>query len=452
MQRFIYFSFIAVTLLEFLSKGDKWGRFKVLPGAMGYLFELLCALVLVLVIVLGVRSRFRDVRPVYWLVFMAFVVVMICGAVANAVDSGPIFAGIRSYFRAMPWFFLPAVWAFSSDQVRSQLKLLLAICLLQLPMAIEQRIKTGESRMGFTAVTGDWTVGTLLHGGILSIFLVAAVCIVAAMYERGRIRLTHFVLLFVALLLPTMINETKAMIVFLPVGLLAAFLCATRPELRAKRVVLGVGMLVFFAAIWLPVYNLLTEGREYGVSLEEFFTSKGPGTLDQYMTFGGGVGTASDEVGRGVAIQVMLQEISRDPVRLGIGLGIGNVSHSSLGTEFSGAYESLYGLFATLTFTRVGFELGLVGIVLLFWLYWAILEDCRVLARTHGGLMSDLAAGWAGVVLLMAATTFYAQLETFSSLSLPFWYFSGLIAAERMRLAAANGPLGTHALSVPKSI
>lgn len=433
MQRFICLAFLWVTVLDFFSRGDKWGRFKLLPGAAGYLFEVMSALVVVLVIVLGVRNRFRYVRPAYWLVFSGFLVVIICGAVVNAVAPGPIFAGIRVYFRAIPWFFIPAVWAFSSEQIKNQLKLLLAICLLQLPFAIEQRIRTADSSWGFVAVTGDWTQGTLEEAGVLSIFLVGAVCLIAAFYERGKLKAVHFIALFLAFLLPTMINETKAMIVFLPMGLIGAFLCATRPEVRGRRIAVGVGMLALFGTIWVPVNDYMMEDREYGTSLEDFFLGEGPGTLNQYLSFGGGVGSVEGIPGRGIAIRVAIQEIATDPVRLIFGLGIGNVSHSSLGQEFTGKHNSVYGRFVIMTFARVIFEFGLLGIMLLYWLYWLILEDCRVMARRRDGLFSDFAAGWAGVVLLMWVVTLYSLVETFSSLAMLFWYFSGLVVAERMR-------------------
>ena len=134
------------------------------------------------------RTRYAEpisVRaPAYWIVFGLLAFTLAAGVIVNGVESGPIFAGLRNYLRAIPWFFVPAVFAFSDKQVRTQLRVLLAICLLQVPVAIEQRIYTTGTYYGFEAVTGDWTIGTLLDSGILSIFLVAAACVVAGLTIR----------------------------------------------------------------------------------------------------------------------------------------------------------------------------------------------------------------------------------------------------------------------------
>ena len=109
-------------------------------------------------ILLGTRNRFQFVRPQYWIVFGALVITIICGILVNSVDSGPVFAGIRTYLRAIPWFLVPAVYAFSNEQVAAQLRTLLVVALLQVPFAIQQRMTSIEQGKA----TGDFTSGTLL--------------------------------------------------------------------------------------------------------------------------------------------------------------------------------------------------------------------------------------------------------------------------------------------------
>ena len=47
-----------------------------------------------------------------------------------------------------------------------------------------------------------------------------------------------------------------------------------------------------------------------------------------------------------------------------------------------------------------------------------------------------MAVGWIGVVVVITLATFYSAIHLFASLSYMFWYFSGIIAARRMQLAA----------------
>src|SRR5690606_8582215 len=153
MQRFALFMIVAVTVVEFFAVGDKWERFRWLPKAFSYLPELTGAAAAVLVVALGVQTRFRFVRPAYWFVFGLLALAAAAGALANDLEPGTLFAGLRNYLRALPWFFIPAVYLFGEAKLRQQLRWLLIICLIQVPVAIEQRIKTalGHRRFGVEA-------------------------------------------------------------------------------------------------------------------------------------------------------------------------------------------------------------------------------------------------------------------------------------------------------------
>ena len=83
-----------------------------LPGPAKYVVEVIGAFVFLYVVASGVRDRFRFVRSAYWLAFGALLLTMLCGAIANHVGPGPLFAGIRNFARAIPMFFLAATVAF----------------------------------------------------------------------------------------------------------------------------------------------------------------------------------------------------------------------------------------------------------------------------------------------------------------------------------------------------
>lgn len=431
MQALTLAMLVIVTTFEFLAHGDKWGRWAFLPGSAAYFAELVGAAAAIYVVFAGTRSNFRFVRPAYWFVFGALLVTVVFGVLVNGVDAGPIFAGTRSYLRAIPWFLVPAVYAYSDRQVQTQLKALLAIALIQIPLAVQQRIATGNSR-GIQAATGDWTSGTLEASGALSIFLVICICIAAAFAVRKRLPAWQFALLFALLLFPTLINETKVTIFLLPIGLLVAFLAASAPGRRVRAVLVVSCLFALFLTIFFPVYDYMNSGRRYAVPLTEMLGD--PARLERYLWKKESAGT-TEEVGRVDSFVVPLAGLSSDPANLIFGYGIGNASDSSIGHAFVGQKFRMFGRFLNTVFARIVLELGLLGVGLVLTLMWLIFQDARTVARRDNDYFGALAAGWTAVTAVMVMSIFYREMIADASLSFLFWYFSGLIAAKRMRIA-----------------
>lgn len=187
-----------------------------LPPIMRFLPDAMSAVVILYVLFAGVRDRFRLVAPKYWIVFGAMIVVIACGVIDNQSGVGPLLSGTRFYLRPVPMFFLPAVLSLSDQDLKRQLKWLLAIALLQVPIAIyQQYVIQSEGRF-----TGDDVRGTVMDSGILTLFLICTVLILTGMFMRRRIRPLTYWVLFFFLLIPTTINETKVTVIFLPLGLL----------------------------------------------------------------------------------------------------------------------------------------------------------------------------------------------------------------------------------------
>jgi hypothetical protein len=401
-----------------------------LPGLAPYLFEVLGAFVLVCVVVLGVRDRFQYVRPAYWFVFGSIGVTILCGVLINAVEAGPMFAGMRTYLRAIPLFFLPCVFRFTERQLRTQLRLLLMLCLVQVPIAVAQRLGT-IARGG---VTGDETSGTLMISSILSIFLICAISVLTAFYRRKHLSTSVFVVLFLLLIFPTTINETKGTLFLLPVALVVTLLVVASRGARLKNALLALGLLAVFGAIFIPIYDHLAQARRYPTTIEGFFTQEG--RLEGYLYKDAELGAASGrETGRIDAIVVPLSVLARDPSHLVFGLGIGNASDSALGVQFVGRYFRVFDPFLESSFTRLVLELGLLGAVLVLFLYWQVFADSRIVAANDNNQKGALAAGWTGVTAVIALSTFYTDIISFEALSCLFWLYAGVIAAERMRIA-----------------
>lgn len=403
-----------------------------LVGYLRLIPEVFSMIAVIVILMRGVRYGFTFVAPKYWFVFGLLSVIILCGILTNDVGSGPTLAGMRSYLRAIPLFLLPAVYPFTDKQLQQQIKLILAIALIQIPITVYQRYVIYSAQR----FSGDDVRGTLVDSGVLSIFLICCTLLAVGFMMKNRVNKWHFVILFFALLFPTMIDETKATVLLLPAGLLTTIVAGSPAGKRLKVLAAGAGLLVAFAAILIPVYDAMEVYSPYkgNKHIEDFFTNQQE--MDKYMNSTHvGVGTTAP-VRRGDALKVPMQYLSRDPVHLAFGLGLGNASTSNLGQAFSGNYAGLFKSFVILSVTVFILEVGLLGTALVFLLYWLVFRDAIAVARSDSGLVGSMAVGWIGVVVVITLATFYSAIHLFASLSYMFWYFSGIIAARRMQLAA----------------
>ena len=404
-----------------------------LPSIARFAPELMSAVAILYIFVAGTRDRFRLVAPKYWLLFGAMTVVILCGIINNDPGAGPVISGMRFSFRATPFFFLAAVLPMSEDQIMRQLKLLLGLAFIQLPIAGYQRwLVYSEGRF-----SGDTVQGTLMDSGILSMYLICGVLILTGLLLKRRISTLRYIVLFLILLIPTTINETKVTVVLLPFGLLVTLLVGAEPGKRLRYAGMALAVLVAFGAIFVPVYNVLEERNHYKVEIVDFFTN--PQELDKYLAGTGqhdtaGLGTKK-MVHRGDAIVFPIHYLSKDPALLAFGLGLGNVSPSNLGKNFQGSYYSLFQNILVISFAYFLLEFGLFGVLLIGILFWLVFSDSLAVARGDDSLLGAVAAGWTGIVAVFLIATVYNDFHYFTSVTFLYWYMAGMICARRMSMA-----------------
>jgi hypothetical protein len=438
MQKLAILMIVAVTTFEFFVKGDHWDRWALLPKVFQYVPELLGLVAALVVVFLGTRNRFQYVKPLYWMIFGALVVTIACGIVVNGVPAGPVFAGFRTYLRAMAWFLLPAAYAFSDAQLRTQLRVLAFVAILQLPFALQQRLTT----IGQGKVTGDWTSGTLLLSSIMSIFLISGICIAAAMYVRKRLTRAQFLLLMVLLFIPTTINETKGTLVLLPVGLLVTFLATADPGRKLRGVLVASSLVTVAIALYVPVYDYLVQDRKFAPTLGELLED--PERLERYLWRKEDVGTTG-KGGRVDSVLVPMRQLLKDPVHLAFGFGIGNASDSALGRGFVGEHAARFAPFMNTAFARLALEIGILGFGLVLLLMWHVYRDARSLAARSEGLTGAIGGGVAGITVVMVLSILYKDVVTQASLSYLYWYLAGVVAAASMRGTKSGMPRdGAH--------
>jgi hypothetical protein len=434
MQALVIVTLCAASICEAIAQAWK-------PASLvKFVPEVLAILATLAIVFEGVRKGFRFIAAKYWIAFGMAALIILCGIVTNSVGSGPIFAGMRTYLRPIPMFLIPAVFTFTDRQLQTQLKLMLFVGLAQVPLSCYQRYEVWiQGRF-----SGDDVRGTATDSGILSIILICMALVLVGCFMRKQISRTMFFTLFFLLLLPTMINETKATVVLLPLGLLTTIVAGSAAGQRLKVFSLGLVLLGIFGAILVPVYDMMAANNPYKNEqhLMDFFTNQEE--MDKYMETKGGASLGTNHmVRRGDAIRVPLQYLAKDPVNLAFGLGIGNASHSNLGQQFQGTYFDLFQYFAVLSISTFMLELGLLGTAVVFVLYALLFFDSIAVAKQDSGLTGALAIGWIGVIPVIAASTFYTAIHMFTMLSFFFWYFAGIVAARRTQLGLV------HATSAP---
>lgn len=386
---------------------------------------------LLLALVIVSRSlifrRWEQPAKYAW-TFVALVLVCMIGVVAEAVDPGPLVSGLRSYFKFLPLFLLPAVYNFSERQIKVLLAIFLFIAILQVPLAFFQRFVQFAARMH----TGDPVTGTVSTSNSLTMILCVAIALVMTLYVHRKLALSVALLLFFFLAAPTAINETKATLILLPVATLGPFFLARGISAKWRKVLpvlmmCAVGLVAFGA-----VYNVLMENRWWGgAAIGEFIAA---GHWEWYLYRGVEVGSRPDAIGRIDSVLVPLAVLSENWMQLLFGLGIGNVSPSFL-PGMEGAYFEMYKPYG-LGMTTIGnylWEIGIVGTAIYLMLFILSWRDTRDYARS-GDDMSWLGTWWSVCIIVFTFGLMYKSIFDFNELGYMFFFWSGVLASRFWRV------------------
>jgi len=385
------------------------------------------------------------------------------GAVANSLDPAVMVAGIRSYLKYMPFFLLPLVYPFSDKEMTSQFKFLVALALLQLPLVILQFfvLHWGNDVIG----------GTFGLGSFMSIFMVSAIVILMAFYFRGFIGGRTFLILAFLLFIPTTLNESKGTFILMVVGFLVIMLVG---NLKRSQIIMGVGTLAIMLTCFTVIYNVYFNSVQGTGGLISFFTKDPDKGITNYLYSGESTEVDPDTVlqprnpvvgalpafdaedfsSRRIDEMILpLRALSNDPVKLLLGIGIGNASTSKL-QLFAGQYSFLeqYSIFGNAV-SRFLWEIGVLGMFLYLLFFWFIYKDARWMART-GGFPGAFALGWTSVIVIVVVSLPYKNIFVSENLSALLWYLSGYVAAKSYALRKASPvqlPEGKSVMTQPST-
>lgn len=417
MNKLIYLLFLSIFFLEYLSS-----QLGLLPRVITYLPELISILAILIISIRITLGYGKNIPSICSLFLFLFFLNILIGAVINQVSAGPLIAGSRSFLKLIPFFILPFVYRFSSQQINGQLKFLLFLCLIQAPVSLYQRLVISKGTH-----SGDAVMGTLTGSGLLSVFLTCAIAILMAFYLAKRIDFKSFIYIFFVLFLPMTLNETKVSIILIPLAIVLPFLFSSGGiKIKQFLPIIILGTLAGIAFVF--VYDHFRGGR--GSGLVDFATT---GEGQGYIFKGAEIGSHYGHVGRIDSLVLAFQILSENILNLVFGLGIGNVSESFL-PSLSGVYADKFSSFNVnkTTLTIIFWELGVFGMLLHYAFFFMVYKFSKRLS-IHNSFPGVFSHGWSVVAILIMISTPYTSVFNSNVIGYLFWYFSGYIISENYK-------------------
>lgn len=423
MQILLYILFTTTLTVDYFDK-----ILHIIPYHLELLPEVLSVVVTILIIGQLSKTKNLNLGAKYVVVFSLLGIHIVNGILINSTPTAAVVIGLRIYLKYIPFFILPLVYNFKEEQISRLLKYVLAICILQLPMALYQRFYYASN------LSGDWVRGTLGTSSILSMLLISTVAIVWSYYLKGRISIKYLVILLLILFIPTTINETKGTLILLPIALIVPMLVTRGHEGKQKSLfpLMLIGAIMFGGFV--TVYDTIWGARyeSHGGSVLDFFTSDrivrylAPRTSEMVEEKEGG------PVGRIDKIIAPIRILSKDPVQLMVGVGVGNTTPSPIDSLSSAEYIEYYnqGLITT-SIAYLIWEIGLIGLSLSIIFLYMVYQDAKKLSK-RDGLEGAIGLGWVAVVIITGMSLFYKDIIRSNGLMYLFWFLSGYVISMRV--------------------
>ena len=414
-----------------------------LPKFFSFAPELSSLAACILILFLSIRRGFAPIRAAIWIVMFIIALQLLFGLLANHVQVGTAIVGARIYLRCVPFLLLPLVAIPTEKDLRNQFRLLLILGVIQLPIAVHQKLTTmsRDTTMVRYLTSGDQTFGTLMNSAILSIFLICLATVVFSAYLRNRISLKITLPILAILLFPTTINSTKATIFIIPFALLLPVFFMPGHHFR-KHAVAAVAILATFLSGFITIHDYLIAPR-WGYGLLDFLTMQG--RVEGYLMKDADIGTTG-QVGRVDSLVLPFKAFKSDPVSMTLGLGMGSITESSFGSSYTGEYYSKYGNLSGPTASRLLWETGVLGLTLVSLLILLMFDEARKI-RLRDDAVGILAHSWLAIVPIMFIAMIYKDTLNHATIGILFWYYSGVVIASSAIGVKASRVLGPKGIN-----
>lgn len=406
------------------------------PGWVFLIPELMSVAVFAYFINYVVTLRRLWIPQRYFLIAGLMSVVLIAGLIIGEATTGPVVGGIRVYFKFLPLFLLPLAYQFSEKQLMVQLKLLLALAILQFPLTFVQRFVL------YAGLSGDEARGTFRTGSMAATFLICGLSLVLAFYLKGRLKAVPALLCALLIILTPNMSETKAAFILIPLSLLLPLIWAPTKMSAFRKAIFTVAGGAIFVVMYASVYNVVESNfrpqwkggnPEYQESIIAFFTDRK--VIERYLAPRASSGNQIKEYGRIDKIIAPFQEFHDDPPKLLAGIGFGALTVNPVDAFSTDQYayiadEGRVGV----TLSRWLWEFGILGTTFILGALFFVWRDACALRR-ESNVYGAIGLGWIGAVPVFVVALCWKNIMENPGIMYPFAYFSGLVVAARFRAA-----------------
>jgi hypothetical protein len=426
MQIIFYAMVVCIFCVDWLAD-----KLSLLPHSATYYAEGFAVVFMLAATLIVAQRRKFDIDLRIAVILILIIVSFVASAVSNQVATGVLIGGVRIHLKFLPFLILPLVYQFSDDQVRRQLYFILALTLIQTPIAFYQRfVKYAD------VDSGDPIGGTLgaNASGLLSVWLACTITVVFSFFLMNRIGPKTIIMLLIALSAPMMINETKISFFLIPVALIIPAVFANRGGSRIVRLAMTAGATFLVLLILVTVYDALKPNKK----ILEWFTSD---DATQYVYKGTATGGERKEVRRLDAPRIAYKHLQYENAFL-FGLGPGNLS-PAFDPRFEGKYFRRYEHFQPkkVQMSLSLWETGFVGTSLII----ALMLGCglisyRLTLMDQHDQYQALALGWIGVTTILLLNLLYMSAFANNLFVFFYWFYSGVIIARLVNIREKGSP------------
>lgn len=419
VQKAVYFTIIYLFLTPTLIYNGH------IPNAAKFIIEMMAVgFIPVILICLAVNKKFYAPLRYLVLLLITFFIVGI-SFFYNQSSASSLILGLRHHFTYIPFFLLPLVYNFTENQIKKILWLICALLLLQAPISFFQRF-IFFTHMG----SGDVVRGTVGGSGVLSVLLVSAISILYSLFLAKQIALPRFIMASAIFLFPTLINETKATFIMLPIALTISTLLFGEKNILLKLKKIGTFVIVTFITLSIFSYAYsIFYGNSKSSILNHFQKEiQGKG----YLYYGDRALDRAEQgyyTGRMDVIMFAARNISQDIGHFFFGIGIGNTiptKISFLKTENTDIQKFKPDM---TTISNYLWELGFSGLLIHLAFLAVMFKDAFSMRGQHT-FISALSLSLCSIMVVYFITLFYFNVLYMKVYSITFFLLSGIIVSK----------------------
>lgn len=411
---------VAVGTLQLYLPGSRYVRYVFPLASAGLILHWLMDQL----IVRSAKPRVPVPSLVLWAV--AFALTGMISTLVNLSNPGVAIIGVKDYFQMWAFFLGIIFLRWKPSFVDTWPRALLAIALLQLPVAAHQYLVLVPQRMGWggNIVAVDIVAGTFgaeFFGGganaVLAAFMIIIVGGLLAMWKNGMVSVPKLTFLSALLFTPLLVNEAKISALYLPLVFLVVF---WREAVRhpGRFLLAGISM----GAVLVLLLTALTLAHPSG-------KLRGPADLIR-LVVAQQTGSISErrgeysELTRWTALTFWAKEnVRANPVNMlvGHGLGASRVQEGGLNLASTLAETRYHGL--QLGYTAISallWDTGIIGLACVLGMFASAFRAAGRLGRYYEGRSAFRAGAFQGLQAAVAVLALSLAHKDFFVANLPY--------------------------------